>query len=60
MNLSTKQKQTHREQTYGCQRQGVGEGQIGSLGIVDTNYYIQDDGNYIQHLVINHNGKEYE
>ena len=60
MNLSTKQKQTHREQTYGCQHQGVGEGQIGSLGLVDTNYYIQDDGNYTQHLVINHNGKEYE
>ena len=43
MNLSTKQKQTHRhrEQTCGCQREGgVGEGSTGSLGLVDTNYYI--------------------
>ena len=43
MNLSTKQKQTHRhrEQTCGCQG-GGGEGEewIGSLGLVDANYYI--------------------
>ena len=40
MNLSTKQKQTHRrrEQTCGCQ--GVGEGWVGSLGLADANYYI--------------------
>ena len=38
MNLSTKQKETHRhrEQTCGCQ--GVGEGWIGSLGLADANY----------------------
>ena len=38
VNLSTKQKQTHREQTCGCQ----GEGWIGSLGLADANCYIQD------------------
>ena len=41
MNLSTKQKQTHRhrEQTCGCQG-GVGGGWIGNLGLTDANYYI--------------------
>ena len=45
MNLSTKQKQTHRhrEQTYGCQGgEGVVEGWIGSLGLADANYYIEN------------------
>ena len=43
MNLSMKQKQTHRyrEQTCGCQGgEGVGEGWIRSLGLADANYYI--------------------
>ena len=43
MNLSTKQKQTprHREQICGYQGEGgLGEGRIGSLGLVDANYYI--------------------
>ena len=42
MNLSTKQKQTHRDQTCGCQGGGGGEGEgwTGSLGLVDANYYI--------------------
>ena len=45
-------------------------GWIGSLGLVDANYYIQNwintevqlysTGNYIQYPVINHNGKEYK
>ena len=47
MNLFTEEKQTHREETCGCQG-GRGheeggsreEGGIGSLGLVDTNYYI--------------------
>ena len=42
MNLSTKQKQTHRhrEQTCHYQRGGrVGEGWTGSLGSVDANHY---------------------
>ena len=41
MNLSTKQKQTHRHREQTCGYQGVvGEGRIGSLGLVDANYYI--------------------
>ena len=42
MNLSTKQKQTHRhrEQACGCQESGAGEGWIGSLELADANYYI--------------------
>ena len=45
MNINMKEKQTHRyrEQTGGDQRRdmGVGEGQSGSLGLADANYYIQ-------------------
>ena len=45
MNISMKQKQTHkdREQTCGCQG-GVGEGEgwTGNLGSVDANYCIQN------------------
>ena len=45
MNLSAKEKQTHRhrEQTWGCQGGGkVGEGYVGSLGLADANYiYIE-------------------
>ena len=43
MSLPAKQKQTHkqREQTCSCQGGGEeGEGQTGSLGLVDANYYI--------------------
>ena len=43
MNLSTKQKQTHRRRDQTCGYQGggeVGEGWTGSLGLVDGNYYI--------------------
>ena len=43
INLSTKQKQTHRrrEQICGCQGGGgEGEGWTGSWGLVDANYYI--------------------
>ena len=48
MNISKKQKQTHRhrEQTCGCQ--GGGDSLLHSTR------------NYIQYPVINHNGKEYE
>ena len=45
MNLITKQKQTHRprKQTCGFQEGGgVGEGWIGSLGLADKNYYMQN------------------
>ena len=43
MNLSMKQKQTHRyrEWTCGCQGgEGMEEGWIGSLGLEDAKYYI--------------------
>ena len=42
MNLSTKQKQTHRqrEQTCGCQGGGEGIEWTGSLGFVDARYSI--------------------
>ena len=43
MNLSMKQKQTHRhrEQAVGCQAGGaVGAGWIESLGLADAKYYI--------------------
>ena len=43
MNLSTKQKDTHRyrEQTCGCQGEGwVGEGWTETLGLIEENYYI--------------------
>ena len=44
MNISTKQKQTHRhrDQTWGCQGGGGGEGKTGSLGLAGAKYYIQD------------------
>ena len=41
-----KQKQIHRhrKQTCGCQGVGVvGEGGIGSLGLADANYYIENE-----------------
>ena len=45
MNISMKQKPTHRhrEQTCGCQAGGGGgveEGRIGSVGLADANSYI--------------------
>ena len=40
MNLSMKQKQTHRHREQTCDWQGVGELWSGSLGIADANYYM--------------------
>ena len=42
INLSTKQKQTHRHREETClpREGGVGEGWIGSLGVAGANYYI--------------------
>ena len=42
MNLSTKQTHGHREQTCGCQGERGGEGRIGSVGLADANYYIEN------------------
>ena len=41
MHLSRKQTHRHREQTCVCQEE-VGEGQIVSLGLVDSKYYVED------------------
>ena len=44
-NELTKQKQTHRhrEETWGCQGVGSsGKGWIGSLGLADANYYVEN------------------
>ena len=67
--MRQKQSQRHRKQTCGCQGGGeVEEGWIGSLGLADTNYYIQDGqttrpycrAQRTQHFMIRHNGKERE
>ena len=68
MNLSLKQKQTHRhrEQTCGCQggenelEFGVGRCKILYREWINEKVLLYSTGNYIQHPVINHNGKEYE
>ena len=47
MNLSVKQKQTHRdgEQTCTCQEgEEVSEGRTGHLGLAGANYYVWDGG----------------
>ena len=71
MNLSTKQKQSHRhrEHTCGCQEGGEGrEGWTGGWGLVsvckllytewiNNKVLLYSTENYIQHPVININGK---
>ena len=44
MNLFIKQKRTHRhrKQNYGCQRGKKGEGEIRSIELTDTHYYIKN------------------
>ena len=71
MNISMKQKQTHRhrEQTCGCQRGWGGGGRDWEFGIsrckllyiewINSKVLPYSTGNYIQYHVINHNGKEY-
>ena len=41
MIIAGKQKQAHRQQTWGCQ-EGEGEGRIGHLGIADASVYGTD------------------
>ena len=70
VNLSTKQKQTHRhrEQTYGCQggggekdwEFGISRCKPLYIGWINNKFIVYSTGNYIQYHVINHNGKEYE
>ena len=71
MNLSTKEKQTHRhrEQNCGCQEgRGVGEAMDWEFGIIRCKLLYTEQinksllystGNYIQYPVITHHGKEY-
>ena len=72
MNLSTKEKQTHRhrEQTCGCQRGsrggrgidcefGVSRCKLLHIEWVDNKVLLCSTGNYIQYPVINDNGKEF-
>ena len=72
MNLSTKQKQTHRqrEQTYGCQSRGRGSKRMDwefeisrckllYLEWIDNKSLLYSIGNCIQFPGINHNGKKY-
>ena len=70
MNLSMKEKQTHRyrEQTCRCQGEGVG-GMDWEFGIsickllyvewINNKALLYSTWNYIQYPMINHNGKEY-
>ena len=72
MNLFTKQKQTHRhrKQTYGYQRGRGWSGMDWEFGIsrrkllyrewINNKVLLCGIGNYIQYLVTNYNGKEYE
>ena len=73
MNLSMKQKQTHRyrEQTCDCQggegvggqmdwEFGISRCKLWYIGWINNNVLLYSTGNYIQYPVINHNGKEYE
>ena len=72
MNLSKKQKQTHRHR----ERLVVAKGETGGrgknwefgisrckllyIGWINNKVLLYSTGNYIQYPVINHNGKEYE
>ena len=67
MNLSMKQKQTHRHKEWTCGYQGEGESRE-KFGISRCKLlYIEwinkvllyNTGNYIQYPMINHDGKEY-
>ena len=72
MDLSMKQKQTHRhgEQTCGCQVGRGGGGKDWEFGIsrckllhigwINNKVLLYSTGNYVQYLMINHNGKENE
>ena len=67
MNLSKKQKHTHRhkEKTCGCQREskdwecGNSRSKLLYREWINNNVLLYSTGNYIQYPVINHNAKEY-
>ena len=66
MNLSTKQKQTHRhrEQTCGYQGKdwefGISRCKLLYIGWINNKVLLYSTGNYIEYPVINRNGKEYK
>ena len=68
INLSAKQKQTHRhrEETRGCRGGGMdwesGTSRCKQLHTewVNNKVLLYSPGNFIQYPVINHNGKEYK
>ena len=68
MNLSKKQKQTHRhrEQTCGCQGRvvdwefGISRFKLLYIKWINNKVLLYSKANCIQYPVINHNGKEYE
>ena len=73
MNLSTKPKQIHRHRKQICSCQGGGgKGRLDWSGsgtskckrlyteCINNKVLLHSTGNYIQYLVINDNGKEYE
>ena len=68
MNLSTKQKQSHRHrgQTCGCQEEemdwlfGVSRCKLLHLEWINNKVLIYSKGNYIQSPGINHNEKQYK
>ena len=72
MNLSPKQKHTHRhrEQTCGCQGAGGWGGMEWEVGVsrckllyigwINNKVLLYSTGKYIQYPMINHNGKEYK
>ena len=66
MNLSMKQNHRHREQTGGCQGEGIGGGMEWEVGVSRCNLLYMEwinkvllysTENYIQYPLINHNGK---
>ena len=68
MNLSTKQKQTHRhrEQTCGCQGEGRKEWEFGvsrckvwNLEWISNEVLLYSTGKYFESPGIDHDGKEY-
>ena len=68
MNLSTKQKQTHRHREQTCSCQGGGEDwefgisrcKVLYTGWMKKKVLLYSTGKYIQYPEINHNGKEYK
>ena len=68
MNLSMKQKQTHRRKEQTCVAKGCGGGMDWAFGMsrckplyiesINNKVLLYSTGNYIQYLIITYNGKE--